>query len=256
MAAGLLAVALTAVTPAHAQFVVTFDDLPLTGADSYYNGSDESGGFSDQGVHFNNAYDAKYDSWSGFAYSNVDDTTTPGRENEYAAFSGTDRSGAGNYAIGYYSAFDPQTFITLPSETMVGGFYAVNTTYAALAIRDGDDIATAFEEGDWFKLLVEGFDANDASQGVVEYYLADYRSENAGDHYILDEWSWVDLASLGASVNRLAFTMNSSDVGDWGVNTPTYFAMDDFTVIPEPGTWLLALFGMGLIGLKRWRSRK
>ena len=38
----------------------------------------------------------------------------------------------------------------------------------------------------------------------------------------------MDLSSLG-SVKTLNFSMESSDVGDYGMNTPAYFCMDNFT---------------------------
>ncbi|MCI6491676.1 MAG: DUF4465 domain-containing protein, partial [Prevotella sp.] len=46
-------------------------------------------------------------------------------------------------------------------------------------------------------------------------------------HYILNHWDWVDLSSLG-TVKTLTMSMSGSDMGTWGLNTPTYFCMDDF----------------------------
>lgn len=245
IATALLAAGLSA-SNAPATLVITFDDLPLGGPDTYWNGSDESGGFTSQGAHFNNDYNSDFAFWSGFAYSNVDDTTTPGFGNQYAAWSGTDFTGNGHYAVGFYSSFDPQAVITLPFETMALGFYAVNTTYAGLAMRDGDAFSKQFEAGDWFLLTIEGFDSLGASQGTVDFFLADFQSGDPNDHYILADWAWVDLTELGSAVRILEFSMSSSDVGPFGMNTPAYFAMDDFTIIPEPGTTGLIL--LGLIG--------
>lgn len=236
----------------HANLVATLDDLALD-PDSFWNGSDESGGFTSAGIHFNNDYNVDFGFWSGFAYSNIDDPATAGFGNQYAAFSGTDFSGSGNYAVGFYSSFDQQAVITLPSETLALGFYAVNTTYAGLSMQDGDDFSKQFngEDEDWFLLTIEGFDTLGTSQGTVDFYLADFRSPDPLDHYILADWSWVDLAVLGGSVRSLEFSLSSSDVGAFGMNTPAYFAMDEFTVIPEPGTLILALLGLGLLATRR-----
>jgi hypothetical protein len=59
----------------------------------------------------------------------------------------------------------------------------------------------------------------------VEFYLADFRFENNGEDYIVDTWEYVDLSSLGV-VNKLEFSLGSSDVGAWGMNTPAYFVID------------------------------
>ena len=57
--------------------VVDFEDLSLA-PNSYWNGSDNSGGFTSRGAYFNNSYDQDYGSWDGWSYSNVVNTTTPG----------------------------------------------------------------------------------------------------------------------------------------------------------------------------------
>ncbi|MHC4324705.1 MAG: DUF4465 domain-containing protein, partial [Planctomycetota bacterium] len=63
--------------------------------------------------------------------------------------------------------------------------------------------------------------------------LADYRFEDAGEDYIVDTWQYVDLTSLGEVVS-LEFALSSSDVGDWGMNTPGSFAVD--TIVYEPAS--------------------
>jgi MYXO-CTERM domain-containing protein len=63
----------------------------------------------------------------------------------------------------------------------------------------------------------------------------------------------VSLASLGA-VQSLRFSLASSDTGEYGINTPAYFAMDNLSVtaVPEPSACLLALAGVFMVaGLRR-----
>ena len=104
------------------------------------------------------------------------------------------------------------------------GFYVANNPQSYYYNIDGG-IA---KDGDFFKLIIGGTDAegNDIDT-TVEYYLA--WMEN-GKLYQPEGWEWVDLSSLGA-VAELYFTMESTDNGDWGINTPTYFCLDKLQVI-------------------------
>ena len=56
----------------------------------------------------------------------------------------------------------------------------------------------------------------------------------------------VDLSTLG-SVKQLDFIVTGSDVGEFGLNTPSYFALDDLIVVPEPGTGLLVSSGVAIL---------
>jgi hypothetical protein len=247
--AGLIGAFTLVSTLVSAQMTVTFDDFSLVGPDSFYNGSDLAGGFTEHGVHFHNDFNTAWNSWQGFSVSNVNDPDTAGFGNQYAAFSGTDRTGTGNYAVGYGGA--TAMIITLPTATLVQGFYAVNTTYAAKSMLEGDAFARAFAAGDYFRLTVTGRDASDAPIGFVEFDLANYEHADPNQHYVLDTWTWVDLSSLGSSVKTLTLALDSTDQGPWGMNTPAYFAMDDFTIIPEPASMALTLWGLGLILVRR-----
>lgn len=57
----------------------------------------------------------------------------------------------------------------------------------------------------------------------------------ADDWKLNDTWEWVDLSELG-QIASIYFTMESSDTGDYGINTPTYFCLDKLTVSTEPSS--------------------
>jgi Domain of unknown function (DUF4465) len=217
---------------AHAQ-IATFEDLSLT-PESYWNGSDGSGGFTSGGAHFSNTYNAEWGSWDGFSYSNMTDTTTQGVAAQYNAVAGAGQGGSANYAVAYVGAVAPPT-VTLDTPGVVGGLYVTNTSYAYYSMLNGDAFAKKFggetgSDPDWFVLTITGKNADGVVTGSVDFYLADYRSADSSNDYIVDRWEYVDLISLG-KVKSLEFTLNSSDVGDWGMNTPASFAID---TIVEP----------------------
>ena len=68
--------------------------------------------------------------------------------------------------------------------------------------------------------------------------LADFRSNNSSEDYILKTWKWVNLLPLG-DIDSLSFSYRSSDVGQFGMNTPGYFCMDNFTTKDAPAVQTL-----------------
>jgi hypothetical protein len=213
---------------------VTFDDLTLS-AESYWNGSDGSGGFVSGGVHFSNNYDADWGSWDGFAYSNLTDTTTMGFSAQYNAVAGSGQGGSANYAVCYAGWTTPPAMM-LPEPGFIDGLYVTTSNYAYYSMLNGDAFAKKFggetgDDPDFFLLTINGKDADGYTVGTVDFYLADYRFEDNGEDYIVSTWQFVDLTSLG-EVMSLEFAFSSSDVGDFGMNTPAYIAIDTITYYP------------------------
>jgi hypothetical protein len=234
-------------------------NLPIDG-NPWYDGADGAGGFSSGGVHFDNNNFGSL--WNGFAYSQDTDTTTPGFDNQYSAYPGEGARGSATYAVGFQDFFaGVKPTLTFDSTRSVYGVDVTNTTYAALSMLDGDAFARQFgtppEPGpdpgshpDWFLLTIRGYDALGIETGAVEFYLADYRFDDDSLDYVIDTWTFVDLRPLGA-VREISFEFSGSDVGDFGLNTPAYFALDDL-IVPEPGSGLL--LALGLLGLARRRA--
>jgi len=85
--------------------------------------------------------------------------------------------------------------------------------------------------------------------GSEDFYLADYRvPSSVAQPYVISQWTTVDLTPLG-NATSLEFALTSSDVGQFGMNTPAYFAMDNLTLVPVPEPGTLALTGLGIAGL-------
>jgi hypothetical protein len=241
--------------------IINLETPSLGAAMEQHDWSANGGGFTSGGAFFNNSYNPDFMSWGGFALSRATDNTTPGFMNQYSSWTGAGFGGSSQYAVGYMDVFTP-TFptITLPAGEVPLSLEITNTTYAALVIRDGDSSfgvdkfgGASGNDPDWYKLIITGLDAGNAPTGTVEFFLADYRFTDNQQDYIVNAWSNVNLSTLPWSTRALKFEVASSDVGAFGINTPTYFAVDQVTTtVPEPGSVaLLALAGVGFLSRRR-----
>ena len=138
------------------------------------------------------------------------------------------------YAVYYYSSFGRASVTDGEAVKEKNGnafdalgFYVANSAWNVTAYTVGDGMTDgAFTKGDWCKLTVYGVKGNEVT-GHVDFYLADYRSDNEADHYYVKDWTWVNLSTLG-TVDQLNFEVTASRSNEWGTTTPTYFCMDNF----------------------------
>lgn len=237
----------------------TFDDLALSANSYYFPAADAS--FSSGEASFFHDYDARFGSWSGWTYSSKTDTTTPGYGNQYSAYAGSGQGGSANYGVAFVPYTGPLQ-AGLSTASVVTGAYFTNTTYTALTMLHGDAFSKKFggasgNDADFFKLTITGYNGA-AGTGAVDFFLADYRFADNAQDYIVKDWTLVDLSGLGR-VTRLEFALDSSDAGQFGVNTPLYLAMDNLTTapVPEPEQAALLLAGLALLGgVARSRAAK
>lgn len=172
-----------------------------------------------------------YGNWGfggGFTYTNKTDVATPGYKN-ISAITGKGKFGK-VYLTSNTSSFTPATITNMnPEQYAFKGTWITNTTYAYLAVKDGNDnsgTAHKFKAGDWFKLTAVGYDVNKQKIGSVDFYLADFRD---GKTKIVNDWEWFDLGTL-STASYITFEMSSTDnTGEW-MNTPSYFCLDGITL--------------------------
>ena len=249
---------------------VDFEDVGATlPPNSYWNGAPNSGAntFTSGGFVFHNNYDATWGVWDGFAYSNKTDTTTPGYLNQYSAITGTGANGSSTYAVSFVNLWGSLPKVEVPEGVSLVSAQVTNTTYAYYSMLQGDQFAKKFggssgADPDWFKLIIYGKDLANQLLGQIEFYLADFRFNNSSEDYIVNTWQLVDLTPIN-SARILEFSLDSSDVGAWGMNTPAYFALDNLVfqtagsggeIVPEPTS--MTMLGLGLaagIGMSVFR---
>lgn len=230
---GLYSLAIFATQTLPAQVTCDFENLSLAN-DTFWNGSDLSGDFIDQNVVFENTYDTSFGGFwsSGWAYSNrLDSSTVPVNFSNFNHFLYNAKAGSGlnssqNYLIGSQNA---KIYLD-SSSNRPKGVFITNSTYAYNSMKLGDSFAKKFggvtgNDPDFFKLTIQKYKNGILGNDSVFIYLADYRNPDNTQDYILRDWVFVPLDQLG-SADSLLFTLRSSDVGAFGINTPTYFAID------------------------------
>ena len=229
----------------NAQQTIGFENVNLS-PESFNNGSSGSGGFIENGVVFSNEYHIS--NWgnyaTGFSVSNKTDKTTAGSDNQYSAFTGS------GYNSSNYGVFTPDGSITFAGQGVdLKSFNITNTSYAALSMRDGDQFAKKFGStngpgnttpdgtngADYFRVWTIAHRENGSKIDSIAFYLADFRSTDNSKDYILDTWRHVDLTFLKETVYKLSFRFESSDVGEYGMNTPAYFALDNLIINKSTG---------------------
>ena len=188
------------------------------------------------------------DFFFGFSLSNVQDSISPGPDNRYASFPGAGANGSSNYLVASGST----------SFTASGTITSIDiapTTFTAIAILDGDDGGGNFVGGalpdlnGFFNLIISG--NNSADQIIVPF--GDYR--NGANIAPSEFFQTIDVSSLNS--NTLSFNYDGDDIGDFGLNTPTFFAADNIVVaVPEPNAFglLLAIAGASSAIRRRRRS--
>ncbi len=218
----MIAVALLGSAMVVAQNVATFENeeggINLTETESAWQGADAPvdglNAWTSGDYTFKTYVAGTY--YSEFTVSNQTANTSTGWAEPYRSAKGGAYEGD-NFAVwnmNYYGV-DKITF----SERVVPGFYVNNNAYAVTSMLNGDSYAKKFDETDWFVLYCIGLKGADVVD-TIEVYLAK-------DGAIMTEWTYVDLSELG-EIDGMTFGMSSSDNGDFGMNTPAYFCMDNF----------------------------
>ena len=183
-------------------------------------------------------------SWEGFTISRSQDTLLSHEafypDHQWGVMAGGGVAGKGTpYILGYFLEYTENSLdshiceieFTHADEIEAVGCYVCNSPYTTKCIVDGFMYARKFTRGDYCTLTAHGVNAEGEDCGTAVYYMADYRDEDSTKWILNNNWDWMDLSELGA-VKSIYFTMETTDVGDFGANTTFYFGLDQITIRP------------------------
>jgi hypothetical protein len=170
-------------------------------------------------------------SWEGFTLSKVSQDTA----NVFGCVANGGLAGVGTpYVIGYYSDWILETkrfssnIILFDQAYYPEYVYICQNSNTMEAITKGMFNARAFTENDTLALIISTLNSNLEEIESITYFLAVDGTKNSG-------WVKVPLTALNQAMG-LSFRMTTTDIGEYGANTPMYFALDGLTVNTEPVT--------------------
>ena len=169
-------------------------------------------------------------SWEGFTLSRVSQDTA----NVFGCVANGGLAGKGTpYVIGYFSDWVTTTqgyssnIVLFDQEYYPDHVYICQNSNTMKAISEGGVFnSRAFNENDTLALIISAIDTAFNEICSTTYYLAVDGHKNNG-------WVEVPLTALGKA-SGLSFRMTTTDIGQFGMNTPLYFALDALTVNTQP----------------------
>lgn len=235
------------------------ENLYSSSNNQYTTGYIEQVGESDIYVQFAVNYSNGFDFWNGgIAISSFTDKEDGEYTNQCSVYNSKDGRGGksgSKFALSYgnstqedfdgcgqirvtdkigFSVVD-SVFSGVARYAKFNSIWVCNTTYTFLTMDKGNAFSSPLKEKKgWFKVIFTALDEEGKTTGkTVSYYLANFdekREQEAGILGVREGWSKVALTDLGEQVCTVAISFEGSDVGEWGLNTPTYVALDDLSV--------------------------
>lgn len=161
------------------------------------------------------------DMWGGFAVSSNRDLEDLGMDysNQFSVYAPQATKFAVGYAFGEWGGEygNPVIEFSKPVAPVSADIANANKTYHYCAAHPliGED---AEQEDLWVNLVIRGFNA------TAE--ISDITIPLARGEEVLDGWKNFDLSGLG-TVSKLTFAVESNDTGEYGLNVPAFFCIDN-----------------------------
>jgi hypothetical protein len=173
-------------------------------------------------------------SWEGFTLSSVSQDTA----NVFGCVANGGLAGVGTpYVIGYYSEWVSSSqgyssnIIDFNGEYYPEYVYICQNSNTMEGITNGVFNSRPFTQEDTLTLIIQALDGTMRPTATIHYYLAVDGTKNNG-------WVKIPLAQLGKT-SHLGFSMITTEIGEFGANTPMYFALDALTINTEQPTNVL-----------------
>lgn len=182
-------------------------------------------GYASDVVECEYFYNEEYQYWGGFAVSKCFETDAAKGvfENQYSAFN-TKAADGEWFLLYYYDSYSEPCDLIFKKSVMLNSVKLNLTTYTYASITDEDinTFARKFDDGDYLKVIFTPLDSSEAPVGEgVECYVVDYRD---GKRFVADDWQTFPLGFVADGNVRV--TIETSDVGEYGANTPLYICLD------------------------------
>lgn len=211
----------------------TFEDLEFPEGSDYWRISDDAEVlYFQSGSFWFNSWTSSYPKWTYNAYSRTTDNTFDmALGDSYATNPGFFNSICGggykSSAFGVCSTQNCSVYFADGRTDVMSGLYITSGALIKYAVENGYDTAVPYTTGDYLKINFRGYDENNVLQGEVEFYLVDYRSEDESEHYIVDDWQWLDLSSIGP-VKYMTTTSSAKQSKKGRSIVPPIFCLDNF----------------------------
>jgi len=206
--------------------VVDFEELELA-PNTAWNGdpdAEDGSSFSSSYLTLYNINIPDWSYWEGFAYTNGTDVNTYGYSN-LSAIVGSGNGNSENYVtcyMGYYNMSGLKIDTEHSGDFTNRGAYFCLPTYVSKYI---DDENVSFAENHfYYSVKITAYAAGEEVDNR-EIVMADFREDRT---YKMDEWTLVDLSWIANADSLYFLAIGNDTAGGWGINTPTYFCMDDF----------------------------
>lgn len=210
----------TTETPALTERTISFENATLDENNVMFNAP-----YSEDILNFSNHFESEYLYWEDFAISAVYDDTTTGFMNMYGSISASAYEG-NNFAVVFHGGYYGIPTISAKQDFQPQSLRINNSTYCYFDLLNGSAYSKKFEAGDYFYITATGYDANGKETDHADFYLADFRD---GKSIIVRDWTLFDLTPLD-TCRSIKFSFTSTDMGDFGMNTPAYAIIDNLII--------------------------
>lgn len=186
-------------------------------------------GFDSDILNFQHFVNEEYGYWGGFAQCNGYNMEDGTYANQYSVYNTKAASGDG-YLLYYYDSYNEPCDILC---RYYGNYHFTTVrlnlttyTYKSITEEDINTFARAFTDGDYLKVTFTALMENKTEGESVDCYVVDFRD---GKNFMATNWDTFDISALSGELWGVRVRIETSDVGEYGANTPLYICMDDLT---------------------------